>query len=119
MGGSSPPNLHCSAEYGEEWHQAGTKLEQAGVFDDFITASEWLIANGYTSQHANLLLVAAKGTVGGCLHDPAMLFAAARCQLWCDGYVAVCSVIYDWLGGRLSMVSRNQRSSKLSVLSIT
>jgi len=43
-------NLRGGGEYGEDWHQAGMKLKKQNVFDDFIAASEWLVANGYTSR---------------------------------------------------------------------
>ncbi|MEM7235286.1 MAG: prolyl oligopeptidase family serine peptidase, partial [Planctomycetota bacterium] len=41
-------NLRGGGEYGESWHEAGTKTKKQNVFDDFIASAEWLVENRYT-----------------------------------------------------------------------
>ena len=74
-------NLRGGGEFGEDWHRAGMLQNKQNVFDDFIAAAQWLVANNYTNPDKLAILGGSNGglLVGAAMTQHPELFRAVVC----------------------------------------
>jgi prolyl oligopeptidase len=76
-------NLRGGGEYGEAWHRAGMREHKQNVFDDFITAAEWLVASGRAASGRVAIEGGSNGglLVAACMTQRPDLFGAVVCRV--------------------------------------
>src|SRR5439155_10972265 len=77
------PNLRGGGEFGEKWHRAGMFEKKQNVFDDFMSAAEWLVANKYTKPARIAIDGGSNGglLVGASFTQRPELFGAVVCEV--------------------------------------
>jgi len=86
------PNLRGGAELGEEWHRAGMLERKQNVFDDFIAAAAWLVANRYTNPTK---IAIEGGSNGGLLVGAALTQRPGLCRAVICTYPLLDMLRYD------------------------
>ena len=77
------PNIRGGSEFGEEWHTAAKRRNRQTAFDDFLSAAEWLIANGRTSPNKLAIFGGSNSglLVGAAMTQRPELFRAVVCMV--------------------------------------
>lgn len=75
------PGIRGGGEFGGEWHQAGKRRNRQSAYDDFLSAAEWLIANGRTTPDKLAIFGGSNSglLVGAALTQRPELFRAVVC----------------------------------------
>ena len=75
-------NIRGGSEFGEAWHKAGMLANKQNVFDDFIAAGDWLVANKWTNPSRLAIQGGSNGglLVGASLTQRPALYRAVLCQ---------------------------------------